>query len=238
MLVTGLGITIYGLSTRSYVQPPIPRGATTSHLRLQYPAHGAATTSTSQTDQPSGTPSTPTISSTTRPVAEPPGSATALMSPPVKIAIPSLAISSHLGPGRGLKANGTIDDAPLSGPTWSLPWWYNGGPIPGQDGSAVILGHVDSALGAGHLGVFFHLGDLRPGQNVTVTLANGTVTRWTVTSIILYPDGQFPDTVIYGRYGPPTLRLVTCGGPFDYQTHHYDAATVVTAHATAALSPP
>lgn len=136
-------------------------------------------------------------------------------SPPVRITIPSIGVASVLGPPRGLTPQGTIDDAPLSGPIWSLPWWYDRGRIPGEPGSAVILGHVDSASGAGHLGVFFRLGDLRPGALVTVTLADGTVTRWTVESVDMYPDTGFPDSVVYDPSGPPRLRLVTCGGAFD-----------------------
>jgi sortase (surface protein transpeptidase) len=93
----------------------------------------------------------------------------------------------------------------------------------------VILGHVDSALGAGHLGVFFRLGDATPGDRIVVTLTNSSVTSWVVTSAHLYPDGQFPDALVYERSGPPTLRLVTCGGAFDYQTHTYQSALVVTA---------
>jgi hypothetical protein len=150
-------------------------------------------------------------------------------SAPVRIAVPVLEISSDLGPARGLKPDGTVDDAPLSGPTWALPWWYDDGPAPGQPGSAVILGHVDSALGAGHLGVFFRLGDLRPGEQVTVTLADGSTTRWVIASTRLYPDGDFPNSVVYDRSGPTILRLVTCGGSFDPQTHEYDSAIVVTA---------
>lgn len=153
-------------------------------------------------------------------------------SAPVRVAIPALGISSPLGPARGLKADGTLDDAPLTGPSWSLPWWYYGGPAPGQYGSAVILGHVDSASGAGHLGVFFRLGALLPGQQIAVTLANNAVTHWTVTSTLLYGDAQFPNALVYSRTGPPVLRLVTCGGSFDWQTHEYQSATVVTARPT------
>jgi len=93
----------------------------------------------------------------------------------------------------------------------------------------VILGHVDSALGAGHLGVFYKLGDLQPGQRVTVTLADGIATQWVIASNHAYLDGQFPNAIVYNRNGPATLRLVTCGGNFDWQTHEYESAIVVTA---------
>ena len=153
-------------------------------------------------------------------------------SEPVSLSIPSLGISSPLGPARRLNDDGTIDDAPLSGPTWSLPWWYEGGPSPGQAGSAVLLGHVDSAVGAGHLGVFFRLGELVPGNAIQLKLANGVVTRWTAVSTALYEDSQFPDASVYSQTGAPTLRLVTCGGQFNWATHHYESTVVVTAAET------
>jgi hypothetical protein len=93
----------------------------------------------------------------------------------------------------------------------------------------VILGHVDSALGAGHVGVFYKLGDLQPGQQVVVTLADGSATRWIIASNHAYLDDQFPNSIVYDRNGPATLRLVTCGGSFDWQTHEYESAIVVTA---------
>ena len=211
----GLCLTVYGAAAPPYLRPPGP--ATT--VSRQTPAIPAA-----------GRPS---------PSRRAPGTAPAPASPrapagavPADIAVPALDISSALGPARGLRADGTVDDAPLSGPTWSLPWWYAGGPAPGQAGSAVILGHVDSAAGAGHLGVFFRLGALRAGQQIAVTSAGAAVTHWTVTSSVSYLDAQFPDAVVYDRAGPPMLRLVTCGGSFDRHTHHYRAATVVTARPT------
>jgi len=200
VLAAGLGLVVYGLVTPPHAHPPAPRVSR---------GKGGAD-----------------VSITSSPALR---HATAPASSPVSIAIPALRISSVLGPERGLTANGFIDDAPLSGPSWSLPWWYDSGPSPGQDGSAVILGHVDSAVGAGHLGVFFRLGNLAPGQRIIVALANGSVTRWVVTATVLYPDDRFPNTLVYARSGPPVLRLVTCGGTFDWQTHGYESVLVVTA---------
>ncbi len=198
----GIGLGLYGAVARPSVQPPAP----------------------------------PAVVAGARPALEPiapadsghPTRAT-LQGAPVHIAIPALGISSPLGPSRGLNANGTINDAPLTGPIWSLPWWYGVGPSPGQVGSAVILGHVDSAAGAGHLGVFFRLGNAKPGEDITVAMADGSATTWQVTSARLYPNDQFPGALVYDRSGPPTLRLVTCGGTFNWQSHSYESAMVVTA---------
>lgn len=212
LVAAGLGLGLYGVVSPSHVQPPSPQGHQVGGLGTLKPGVLAMSASP-LTAVPPGVPST----------------SASVASPPASIAIPALGISSDLGPARGLNSDGTIGDAPLSGPTWSLPWWYEAGPTPGQAGSAVILGHVDSALGTGHLGVFFRLGDATPGEGITVTLANGSVTSWDVTSVNLYSDSQFPNALVYGRSGPPTLRLVTCGGAFDYQSHAYQSAVVVTA---------
>jgi len=172
-------------------------------------------------------------SATTPAVTAPPFLSSAARSAPVSIRIPAIGVSSKLGPSRGLNPDGTVNDAPLSGSVWSLPWWYDRGSSPGQAGSAVILGHVDSAVGAGHLGVFFRLGDVKPGDAIFVTLQDGAASNWVVLSTVLYPDQNFPDGVVYAHTGPPRLRLVTCGGNFDSATHSYESAVVVTA----ALSP-
>jgi LPXTG-site transpeptidase (sortase) family protein len=104
------------------------------------------------------------------------------------------------------------------------PGWYRLGPSPGQLGSAVILGHVDSHQGPA---VFFNLRSLRTGDPVDVTLADGVVTHFVVTSVAMYPKDQFPSQQVYGSHGDDQLQLVTCGGTFDSQTGHYLSNIVV-----------
>jgi len=235
----GLVLSVYGISTPTHVHPPVSaaRGSA-REVKAVAPASRPTPRPTSSTSRPTPSTSRPTPSTSTTtggPVRKGPDlglhkvitSGKESPSAPVRLALPSLGISSPLGPARGLNADGTVNDAPLTGPTWSLPWWYDVGPYPGQSGSAVILGHVDSALGG--LGVFFRLGDLQAGQQVDVTLANGTTTHWTVISVHLYANADFPDALVYARTGPPALRLVTCGGAFDGSTHEYESTFVVSA---------
>jgi sortase (surface protein transpeptidase) len=85
-------------------------------------------------------------------------------------------------------------------------------------GSAVILGHVDSYQGPA---VFFNLRSLTAGDPVDVTLADGVVAHFVVTSVAMYPKDQFPAQQVYGSHGNSQLQLVTCGGTFDSQTGHY-----------------
>jgi Sortase domain len=207
LIAGGVGLAALGVTAPRYAQPPI---SLASH-RSPTPAL-AAEAAARRTPTPS---------------------AALARSAPQSIAIPALGVASRFGPARGLNTNGTVNDAPLSGPVWSLPWWYDYGPSPGQRGSAVLLGHVDSAVGAGHLGVFFRLGEMQPGEAIEVRLADGVLTRWTAVSTVVYRDSEFPDAAVYDTTGLPTLRLVTCGGPFDWRTHHYESAVVVTAVETA-----
>jgi hypothetical protein len=226
----GLALCVYGISTPPHVQPPISVAQGSARAVKAVPP---VSRPVSRPTSSSATTTGPRPVRRERPhpllhkvvtTAKEPRSA------PARLAVPSLGISSRLGPARGLNPDGTVDDAPLVGPTWSLPWWYDEGPSPGQSGSAVILGHVDSALGQGGLGVFFRLGDVRAGQRIDVTLANHITTHWTVTSVRLYADATFPDALVYDRSGAPALRLVTCGGAFDWSTHEYESSLVVTAH--------
>jgi hypothetical protein len=235
----GLALSVYGIMAPPYVHPPEPPSSPGPVATARPAELAPSLTATDPTPTgPVGSAPIPTrpglMANQIHPrravVATPPLKRVPTQrSAPVKITLATIGVSSPLGPARGLKPNGSVADAPLSGPLWSLPWWYKAGPAPGQPGSAVILGHVDSALGAGHLGVFFKIGDLRPGEQITVTLADGRRTQWVITSAHLYDNGSFPNATVYARTGPPTLRLVTCGGDFDWQTHLYDSATVVTA---------
>ncbi len=102
--------------------------------------------------------------------------------------------------------------------------WYKFGPAPGQRGSAVILGHVDSYRG---IGVFFYLDTLRPGDQVVVRLADRKIVRFAVIGLREYTKSQFPEKVVYGYRAYSALQLVTCGGVFDHQTGHYLSNIVV-----------
>ncbi|HKA02744.1 MAG TPA: class F sortase [Acidimicrobiales bacterium] len=104
--------------------------------------------------------------------------------------------------------------------------WYQYGPAPGGEGSAVLAGHVDWH---GEPGIFFRLRELRPGDGVTVTMSDGSMQAWTVVDVQLIDKPLLRVSDVFSRTGPPTLTLVTCGGSFDRSTHHYRSNVVVTA---------
>ena len=153
----------------------------------------------------------------TTPTVPPP--AVVARSVPIAVRIPAIGLSVWLTQ-LGLNANGTVE-VPTS---VKVPGWFSPGPSPGQVGSAVILGHVDSYQGPG---VFFQLRTLQPGDPITVNLADGVVATFQVKSVVMYQKTQFPDQQVYGSSGSSELQLVTCGGTFDSQTGHYLSNIVV-----------
>ena len=96
--------------------------------------------------------------------------------------------------------------------------WYRYGPAPGQPGSAVILGHVDSSTG---ISVFYRLKDLRRGNRVYITLADAKVAAFAVDGVQKAARHAFPTAAVYAKGGYPGLCLITCGGPFDQAAGHY-----------------
>jgi hypothetical protein len=149
---------------------------------------------------------------------------------PVALAIPSLGVDTSVGE-LGLQADGQVQ-VPT---TTRVVGWFRYGVTPGQIGSAVILGHVDSYLGPG---VFFELKTLKAGDSLDLTLADGARTRFVVTEVVQYLKTAFPDRLVYGRHGTSrSLQLVTCGGVFDDATGHYLSNVVVFSRLAGVVPP-
>jgi sortase (surface protein transpeptidase) len=143
---------------------------------------------------------------------------------PVSVSIPAIGVNAQVI-SLGLDAAGGVAVPPLSEPF--LASWFDRGPAPGQAGSAVLLGHVDAA-GVGPA-VFYRLGDLMPGDVVDVTRRDGRTAIFRVTSVGLYSENAFPSGRVYADTRMPSLRLITCGGAFDWSTHLYLDRTIVWA---------
>jgi sortase (surface protein transpeptidase) len=132
---------------------------------------------------------------------------------PVSLTVPAIGVKTsliHLG----LQANGSLQ-VPA---TTAVAGWYTESPRPGAVGSAVIAGHVDSKSGPG---VFYWLRNLKAGNKVYVTRADGSVAVFDVTRVDEYQKAAFPTSIVYGATPDAELRLITCGGTFDSTTGHY-----------------
>jgi hypothetical protein len=142
---------------------------------------------------------------------------------PVRLQIPRIGVASPLD-RLGRAPDGTVQTPPLR--RAGVAGWYAPGPRPGDPGSAVILGHVDSQRGPA---VFYRLRELRRGDQVTVGRADGSAVRFVVQRTEQYPKRRFPTEAVYYPTLTPGLRLVTCGGAFDRASGHYRANVIVFA---------
>ncbi|HEY6276035.1 MAG TPA: class F sortase, partial [Streptosporangiaceae bacterium] len=148
---------------------------------------------------------------------------------PVSVDIPAIGVHSKLLQ-LGVSSSGAIQVPSLNTRAGEAAW-YRYSAAPGEIGTSVIEGHVDSYRGAA---VFFRLGALRPGDSVDVTLADGITAVFRVTGVRQYAKSRFPAETIYGAADYAALRLITCGGTFDYATRNYLSSIVVFASLTSA----
>ncbi len=140
---------------------------------------------------------------------------------PVRLVIPAIGVSTRLI-RLGLTSSGALQVPP----TASVAGWFTGSPRPGAIGSSVIAGHIDSYLGPG---VFYRLTDLRRGEDAYVIGANHRVAIFKITSVRSYLKTHFPTKKVYGPVPDAELRLITCGGAFDYADRQYLSNVVVYA---------
>ncbi len=163
------------------------------------------------------------------PSAVPNTSAVRRVARPVRLVIPAIGVSTRLI-RLGLTSAGTLQ-VPT---TTSMAGWFTGSPRPGAIGSSIIAGHIDSVLGPG---VFFRLRNMRRGERAYVVRANRTVAVFRVVAVHMYPKNHFPTARVYGPVPDAELRLITCGGLFDYATGSYLSNVVVYAVLVGDLAP-
>lgn len=146
-------------------------------------------------------------------------------SEPTAIDIPAIGVHSEMQQV-GLTAQHTLE-VPAPGPHYDQAAWYRHSATPGAIGTAIVVGHVDSARDGPS--VFFDLAKLMPGDEVLVTRRDGTVAIFTVDAVHRYPKDEFPTELVYGSTDYPALRVITCGGAFDRDRRKYLDNVVVFA---------
>jgi sortase (surface protein transpeptidase) len=146
---------------------------------------------------------------------------------PARLVIPEIGVNAPVGK-MGLDSTGALE-VPKA---WADTGWYGGGPAPGQTGPAVIVGHYDSTTGPA---VFYRVPALKAGQKIDVKLVDGRTLEFAVDSLVMVSKATFPTEEVYGPTTRPELRIITCGGSFNYTTHHYLDNVIVYAHLTTPL---
>jgi hypothetical protein len=162
---------------------------------------------------------------------------------PLQLRMPTIGASGPVV-AVGTTRNGAMDApmGPIGDPVWQEAFWYRGGGVPGDDGTATIAGHLDDVRGRPAL--FAHLRDLRPGDPILLDdTEDGSELRFVVSGVTAYSVQQASQlailATIYGA-GPVTgtgpepapdgrshLTLITCAGDFVHGS--YDHRVVVYA---------
>ncbi|MET9959039.1 class F sortase [Streptomyces sp. NPDC006326] len=147
---------------------------------------------------------------------------------PVRVEVPSMGIRAPVI-SRGLDQQGAIDPPPYDQPG-TVGWW-GAGAKPGEAGTALMVGHVDTASKPA---VFYGLSTAQKGGRVRVVRADGSVAEFTIEDVRVYERAGFDPHRAYGQRikGRAELRLVTCGGTYDKAAKTYTANVVVSAYLT------
>lgn len=160
---------------------------------------------------------TPSVGPGTKGVIPPPPSVAPVSrlarSVPVRLQIDAIDVDTTLM-ALGLRKDGTMEVPPEGFPAG----WFTGAPTPGELGPAIIAGHVDW----NGPGVFYHLADLKPGDQITITRKDGSKPVFRVTRVARFAKDKFPTTLVYGNLDHAALRLITCGGSFDPASREYE----------------
>jgi hypothetical protein len=147
-------------------------------------------------------------------------------SAPVRVDIDDAGVHAPLM-ALGKNPDGTVQVPPFGRARYA--GWYRLGPAPGARGNAVLLGHLDDEHTAA---AFYKLKTVRRFEDIEVTRRDGTIAEFEVDAVQKVRKTRFPAGLVYGPVRYAGLRLVTCGGPFDYHEHSYRDNVIVFAHLT------
>lgn len=143
---------------------------------------------------------------------------------PERLSIPQIAVNAPFT-GLSIGASGQLNPPPAD--DTNLVGWFRDGASPGERGSSIVVGHVDTKTGPA---VFARLESLRPGSMVRITRADGIVASFKVDSVKSFSKEDFPNKRVYADTSSPQLRLITCGGAYDRSAREYEENVVVFAH--------
>ncbi len=143
------------------------------------------------------------------------------LAPPVRFAIPRLAINALMTP---LKVRPTGEmEVPAEGESVG---WYEAGARPGYAGNFVVAAHVDWA---GRPAVFWRLAELRPGDLIEVMDAAGGTHRYRVEWNWTARPEEVPVASVLGPTHDKLLTAITCSGNFNPVTRDYSHRQIVRA---------
>ncbi|MER5446207.1 class F sortase [Streptomyces sp. NPDC002766] len=143
---------------------------------------------------------------------------------PVRLLIPKIGVDAPFTE-LAIGASGQLQPPPAA--DTNLVGWYADGAAPGQTGTAVIAGHVDTKTSAA---VFADLGELRKDDVFSVERADGRTATFQVDGAETFSKADFPSDRVYGDTPRAEARLITCAGDYDRTVRDYTDNLVVFAH--------
>jgi len=144
----------------------------------------------------------------------PPAKPTTTTSSGPRLVIPSIGLNNPIV-NVGLTAGGAM--AVPNGSTNNVGL-YNGGPMPGQVGTAVLDAHVFAA--------FSKLHNVSVGDSLYVQ-RNGRTLRFVVTAVKTYALSQITSADLFTPTSKRDLNLITCAGKLTADHSTYDHRLVV-----------
>jgi sortase (surface protein transpeptidase) len=122
---------------------------------------------------------------------------------PREITMPTIAVSAEIVPV------GVDQDGNMAVPEELLEvGWYEPGFKPGEMGSAVFAGHVNSRFGLPT--IFQNLEDIQLEDTFSITGEDGQELVFRVVAKNTYDFRTAPLEEIYGPHDEPTINLITC----------------------------
>lgn len=145
-------------------------------------------------------------------------------SKPVRLLIPEIAVDAPFT-DLAIGDKGQLQPPP-AGDT-NLVGWYAKGVSPGERGTSIIAGHVDTKTSPA---VFARLDQLDKGDKFRVERADGREATFVVDGLETFAKDEFPSDRVYGDADRPEVRLITCAGDYDHKVKDYTDNLVVFAH--------
>lgn len=136
---------------------------------------------------------------------------------PTSVSIPAMGVQAQVIPV-GLDDGGGVF---VPEDVRTLGWYTASVPVAADQGSAVIVGHRDSA--AQGAGAFSGIENLQEGEVIEVTTADGDLESYTVDEVRMVDKTDFASIVneAFAMNGEHRLTLITCGGAFDSTAGSY-----------------
>ncbi|MEW2288646.1 class F sortase [Streptomyces sp. NPDC047841] len=145
-------------------------------------------------------------------------------SAPTRLRIPKISVDA---PFTTLELGDSGQLQPPPAADTNLVGWYADGAAPGEPGTAIIAGHVDTVTSPA---VFADLDRLEPGDRFSVQRADGRTAQFVVDSAETFAKDDFPSERVYADASRPEARLITCAGDYDRTVRDYTDNLVVFAH--------